>query len=188
MTIRFLQRRRVRPNDDVIHDVAAGAMVRLLEEKTLPKGYPWQAWVRIVLVRAWAQYCKENLTVQTHSASASPIPLKDPSIPVPVVANARLLHDRAEPIVIRRVLGLGPQEGPGRAVWGDAVGLLVREGAIRDPDLASYQSGLPPEEVRRLILRAVVQVRCVFEEIFGGDELYTHEECEAARELAGNVF
>lgn len=188
MVCGFFRRKGIPLGDpNLIDDVVSLVFLELLRIKRIPEGCTWGAWFWWAVKGAWATHCRETLDPLPFSADEDPVEERaSEDLPVPVLANARLMEGRVADLLRARAQAVAPEGTAGR-VWGWAVDMLVDYGAVLDAQHASVRSGLGTEECRRIVVQAVVRVRGELEEIYGGTELYTIEECAEAREVARRI-
>lgn len=186
MVVGFFRQRRIPHDPDRIDDVVSRLYVHLLRIKQIPERYSWNSWFWFAVKGAWAAHCKDTLDpVQEDEA-----PVEDrraEGLPVPVLANAKMLEEALPDLLRRRARAVAPVGAAGD-VWGWAVDMLVDHGAILNARHASVRSGLDEETCRQTVVQAVIRVREEFEGLYGHAELYSVEECASAREVAGRIF
>lgn len=189
MVVGFLRKKPVLITPAMIDDLVGSLFIRLLEIKKIPEGRTWNTWFWYTMKSVWVQYCKDYLSEEVSLDSPEAQKSRTRSLPVPIEANARLNQKAGKEFLKKKVLALTerfPEEE--KLVWKRTVNKLLNYGTIQSEKNASVWSGLSREECRQIIVRAVVRTRIIFEELFGGPDAHTIEECETGRELAERIF
>lgn len=187
----YIISRGQRLNVDVIDDVTNAVVLKVLERKKVPDKYHWKMWVHFLTKTAWSEYCRTNFSERPVSLDQSTVEmhnLRESGLPVPMAANARMMEEDGIAILRKRTGRFAPQEETVRELWEWAVNMLIDNGKILTIRMGQLRTGLSEAQTRQTILHAVLSVRHIYEEMFGGEEIHAVEECSAARELAEKIF
>ena len=191
MTVGFLRRKDVAADSWLVDDLVNSLFVLLLKHAVIPDGYTWNSWYWYAIKTVWSAYCQDHFgrnEIVLDTTNTFAFDVAAPAVSVPVAANARMMNGGLVDYLQDKVLKAGPRVSPDKDVWAWAAKMLIHHGTIQDEKYAGVRSGLTEQDCRQIIIRAVLKVRLLFEDIYGQQETVTSEECAEARELAARIY